>query len=252
MAVDRKQVIEWFVAPEPKMPILGVIFGLAVAFVGSKASGALIAVGAAIIGVVVAIYLSAKARYDARPSDSQMDEWLEEDLRALDRQALIKSGTDTTELVGEPVMVTGPKFWKVANARVLFRKGKDNVFRFSPVGANVINFTANQLISYSCALDISTGKPLNEGTDEYFYRDVVSVSTKTTSDTVTVNDKKIQFDAAETFQLTTSGGTSIEVVLSDAKLIEYMGGGGEIPTTRAERAIQTVRKMLREKKAGQS
>jgi hypothetical protein len=45
-----------------------------------------------------------------------------------------------------------------------------------------------------------------------------------------------------------SGGTHIDVVLRAPELIKQMGGG-EIPTTRAEKAIQTVRKMLREKKS---
>ena len=57
----------------------------------------------------------------------------------------------------------------------------------------------------------------------------------------------VQLNSAETFELTTSGGTSVEVTLKDPSLIEMMGGG-DIPTTRAEKAIQTVRKMLREKK----
>jgi hypothetical protein len=37
------------------------------------------------------------------------------------------------------------------------------------------------------------------------------------------------------------------MALRDPALIQKMGGG-EIPTTTAERAIQTIRKMLREKK----
>lgn len=57
----------------------------------------------------------------------------------------------------------------------------------------------------------------------------------------------VQMNSAETFELTTSGGTSVEVVLRDPGLIKRMGGG-DIPTTRAEKAIQTMRKMLREKK----
>jgi len=36
-------------------------------------------------------------------------------------------------------------------------------------------------------------------------------------------------------------------VLKDDSLIQKLGGG-EIPTTTAERAIQAIRKMLREKK----
>ncbi len=114
----------------------------------------------------------------------------------------------------------------------------------------VLNFAPNQLLSYQCALDLTTGKRLNESTDEYFYRDVVSVSTKTVS--VTKTSAKyglLQLNAAETFALTTSGGTSIEVILKDPKLVEMVGG--DIPTTFAEKAIQAVRKMLREKKAAQ-
>jgi hypothetical protein len=80
--------------------------------------------------------------------------------------------------------------------------------------------------------------------------DVVSVATKTESKSYQ-SDKfsAIQLNAAETFVLTTSGGTSVETILKDPKLIEMMGGG-DIPTMEAERAIQVVRKMLREKKQG--
>jgi len=104
-------------------------------------------------------------------------------------------------------------------------------------------------LAYTCVLDFTTGKALNESTDEYFYKDVVSVSTKSESRTVNIPKLgTLQLNTAETFTLTTSGGTSLSVLLRDPTLIEKMGGG-EIPTTRAEKAIQTVRKMLREKKA---
>ena len=55
-------------------------------------------------------------------------------------------------------------------------------------------------------------------------------------------------DNSEKFVLTTSGGTTLEVFLTDPKLIEKMGGG-KIPTTEAEKTISVVRKMLREKKS---
>ena len=191
-----------------------------------------------------------------RPDDAQMDAWLDEDLKVLQGKALSKSGTDPSELVGEPVVVTGLRLWDIAGAEVAFKKGKDNVLRFTPVGVTVLNFTQNQLIIYSSVLDLTTGNALNESTEEYFYRDVVSVSTKTKSMTKQLSGTgavkgglkgPLQLNAAETFELTTSGGTSVEIVLRDPTLIEKMGGG-DIPTTRAEKAIQTVRKMLREKK----
>ena len=42
-----------------------------------------------------------------------------------------------------------------------------------------MNFGQHQLLVYTCTIDITTGNTLHESADEYFYRDVVSVSTKT-------------------------------------------------------------------------
>ena len=209
-----------------------------------------------VIGIL-AIALGAYGIYSSRgakPTDQQMDEWLEKDLEGLNKKALDKVGTDESELVGEPVEITGPRFWDIGGAKIHYKRGNDKIIRFTPLEISVINFTQNQLLAYSCVYDFTTGKALNESTDEYFYKDVVSVATKSESCSVTFKSgqstKTIQLDAAETFVLTTSGGTSISVLLSDPKLIEQMVGkkGGEIPTTRAEKAIQTIRKMLREKK----
>ena len=103
-------------------------------------------------------------------------------------------------------------------------------------------------MTYEGILDLTTGNVLREGTDEYFYRDVVSASTKTRSTSFLFKGQTVQFNEAEVFSLTTSGGTSIEVFLRDPKLAQLMGGGN-IPTTEAEQAVMTVKKMLREKKA---
>ena len=131
-----------------------------------------------------------------------------------------------------------------------FRTGKDKTFRFTPVDVTIVNFTQNQALGLSAAaLDLATGNALSERTDEYFYRDVVSVSTVTESANVRVSAKQVvQAKAAETFKLTTSGGTSVKVTLSDPEFIKTVGGGGSIPKTRSDKAIQTVRKMLREKR----
>lgn len=45
--------------------------------------------------------------------------------------------------------------------------------------------------------------------------------------------------------LQSGGGTSVEIILRDPKLTKLMG---EIPTTQNEKTIQSVRKMLRDKK----
>jgi len=254
---DKRSQIKKYFKPFPRKWVVLTVIGLLVLMAGTPG----IILGLVLIGISGwAIY-----NWTQKPSDQQMDAWIEEDLKGLNSKALNKGGTDASELVGEPVMVTGPRFWRVGGAEVLFKKGKDNVLRFTPIGVSIMNFTPGQLVAYQCALDLITGNSLNEGTDEYFYKDVVSVSTQAKSVTMDAASSmaktlmsgplkglaragKLQLDAAETFVLTTSGGTSVEVVLRDPTLIKQMGGG-DIPTTKAEKAIQTVRKMLRERKS---
>lgn len=239
--MDKREQIKKYFKPFPKWAVWMIIIGLPFLY--------FYGLGLVLIGLGIWALVE---DWTKKPDDAQMDAWLEEDLREAHRKALSKTGTDASELVAEPVTVTGPRFWDTAGAEWAFKKGKDEKLRFTPVSVTVLNFTPNQLISYSAALDLTTGNALSESTDEYFYRDVVSVSTKTRSITVHGTGKGEfsgvqQLNEAETFELTTSGGTSIQVFLRDPSLIKKMGGGS-ISTSSAEKAIQPVRKMLREKK----
>jgi hypothetical protein len=262
----RDDVRRWFEIRRPDLPHGSFLLAAGIALPGLLCGGAGLAgdtdavlagllfgglfvlVGVGIAAVSWSNYSAAKRAFDNRPSDDEMDEIIARDLGELERHALDRTGTDVADLVGETVVITGPRLWDV-NAKVKWRKGGDQQIRFTPVGATVLNFTKDQVVAYACALDLYTGKPLNETTDEYFYRDIVSVATKTRSSSHKVPGiGMIQMTQAETFELTTSGGTSVEVILRDPGLVKKMGGG-EIPTTRAEKAIQTIRKLLREKKA---
>ncbi|MCL0056205.1 hypothetical protein M1N81_01325 [Dehalococcoidia bacterium] len=249
----KRKMIRNYFKKTPEWAIALIVIGAPIFLVGLAVGE----VGAIVVGILP-IAIGAYGIYSgrgAKPTDRQMDEWLEEDLKSLNKKALDKMGTDESELVGEPVEITGPRFWDIGDAKIHYKRGNDKIIRFTPLEISVINFTQNQLLAYSCVYDFTTGKALNEGTSEYFYKDVVSVATKSESRSVSFGSgkgaKTIQLDVGETFVLTTSGGTSISLLLRDPKLIKEMAGrkGGEIPTTRAEKAIQTVRKMLREKKA---
>jgi len=241
---DRASIEKYFMSKFPKWAIWLIVIGVLMLLgpVAVKVVGLVMVVGGGF-----AIYNSTQVA-----SDAEIDEWTQEDLSKLNKRSLNKLGIDPSELVGEGVIVTGPRLSNLGVAKFGFRKGKDNILRFTPVNSTLINFTKDQLLVYRCALDLLTGNPINEATDEYFYRDVVSV--QTASETVSVSLpgtalQGLQCNAAETFKLTTSGGTSVSMMLKDDSLIQKMGGG-EIPTTTAERAIQTIRKMLREKKGG--
>jgi hypothetical protein len=242
MDPKRASMNKYFMSKFPKWA-LTLIAGGALMLLGPVvAKGVGILLIAAGVG---AIYNDSKV-----VSDGEVDQWTQEDLRKLSGRSLEKMGIDPSETVADGVIITGPRLSNLGPAPFGYRKGKDNILRFTPVNATIINFTQNQLLVYRCALDLISGNPVNEATDEYFYRDVVSVQTSSETVTVSLPGKQfqgLQLNAAETFKLTTSGGTSVSMALRDPSLIEKMGGG-EIPTTTAERAIQTIRRMLREKK----
>jgi len=200
----------------------------------------------------------------ARPRDEQMDQWLSEDLKFVGVRALQKGGVDASQVVREPVVVIGPRFNARGGAFFGIRKGADQKIRFTPVDVTVINFAQHQLLTYQCAFDRTTGSPLNEGTAEYFYKDVVSAATQAQSLSFSKQDigkqvlrrvsafseaagGSVQLNQADTFTLTTSGGTSVRVVISDRAIVQALGGGS-LPTELADQAVQAVRSMLRDKK----
>ncbi len=234
----KREAIKKYFKPFPKGAVWAILIGIPLLF----------AYGLGIIPIAIGIIML--VTWNKKPTDSEMDKYIAEYLSLAKSRSLQKTSIDESELVGESVVVTGPRFWNTAGSDILFKKGKDAILRFTPINISVLHMTQNQIVSYQCCLDLTTGNYLNEATDEYFYKDVVSVATKTESKSYQ-SEKfgTIQLNEAEMFVLTTSGGNFVEIVLKDPKLIEMMGGG-DIPTTEAERAIQVVRKMLREKKQG--
>lgn len=248
MDEQNRALVRKYFRKFPRWAIFLAVIGVLLALMGSQSTSVLL------VGVAM-VALGGYGIYSAvggKPSDAQMDAWLEEDLARLRQKALSKLGVEAEDMVAEPVSVYGPRLWDAAGAEILWRKGGDGVLRFTPLNVTVINFAKDQLLSYACAYDMVAGNALSESTDEYFYRDVVSVSTGTVDRSVEIKGiGSLQLKEAEAFKLTTSGGTSIEVLIRHRELIKKLGGG-EIPTGPMEKAIQSVRKMLREKKASAS
>ena len=240
----KRNKIRNYFKPFPKWAIWMILIGVLILLVGTQVGAGAVVFGLLLAGIGGFVIYS---HGQGKATDLEMDQFLNEDLTALGKHGQNKVGLEDQELVGKTVRVTG--FARnLSGAEFDFKKGKDNILRFTPIQVTLIFFTQNQLVAYSCVFDSKTGKPLNESTEEYFYQDVVAVSTKTTS--VAINLGKlgtVQATAAEEFTLTTSGGTSISVVLRDTNLVQKMGGG-DLPTTQAEEAIQSVRRMLRDKK----
>ena len=201
-----------------------------------------------------------------RPSDESLDLWTQEDLAKVIPRALEKCQLDPGDTINDPDTITSIRLRSFGKAFFGVKRGRDHLLRFTPIHVVVINYTQYQLVIYQCALDLTTGVPLNERVDEYFYKDIVSVTTDSQVLTLprgevdekllarfpglekAMSNDKLQLKCAESFILTTSGATSVEVVLRDPVLMEALGASDcTIPTDRADKAVRAVRKMLREK-----
>ena len=236
---EKRNAIRAYFAPFPKWTLYCIGFGVLCLLPGE---GTGILFGLLLIGVS-AFVLYGRA---TRISDRELDGFRDEDLRNAAARAVQKWGIDESDQVARPVRVFGPAFG--ATSTQAAKRGSDGIIRFNPIRFAVLGFCEHQLLAYLGVLDIVTGNVLMEETEEYFYRDVVAVATKTDAVEFTHKGVLHQLNDTQTFVLTTSGGTSIRVPLRSLQWASILGGG-EMPSTQAEEAVATVRAMLRTKKS---
>ena len=155
--MTRDEVTKYF-KPFPKWAIKVILLGLALAVGGGVCGNAMenggVIAGTVVLGLLMIVgAILGIVAWTKRPADAEFDEWVEECLGQLELKALSKMGIDASELVGDAVQITGPRFWDVGNAPISWKKGEDGWARFTPMGVTILNFTENQLLAYMCALD---------------------------------------------------------------------------------------------------
>ncbi|MCB0539328.1 MAG: SdpI family protein [Bacteroidetes bacterium] len=248
----RTQIREYFDAPKPKFPVKWLLIGIAAIVIGavigqSTITLIFIVAGLLVGGIPIFSYMKAKKRYEARPSDSQMDAWLEEGFKEITPIGLKKLGFDTDEIMGEEIVISGPVLWQpngVPREDIRWIVGKDGVARFSIYDVSIFYITEKGIGIYRSFYNFVKNVTLNDSTDEYFYKNITRVGTKEKSSNHTLPDGQ-KLVSSEVFNLDVAGNSEIEIVLTDPAIEKFTGG--TIPTSRAEKAVQTIKKLVREK-----
>ena len=148
-------------------------------------------------------------------------------------------------------MITGPILWSiygVDDKDLVWREGKDEIVRFGVYRVSVVHFTDRHLGAYACDYNFLKDVVLNETTDEYHYQDVVSVSTKELATSYTLPSRQ-KLTSAKMFRISVSSGEAIEIVVGLSELDDDWGEL-KLPGTETDRAIASIRSMLRDKKGG--
>lgn len=248
--MDRSIIKKYF-KKFPKWTLLFILIGVLAFLEGvSGESGGVIALGLLLAAVGIAVLV---LYFKGKPTDAQFDSVLNEDLKSVQREALSKLGIDESELLRiDPDIVVGYEFGR-KDCFFGIKKGKDDVIRYTPQSVLVLNYTQNQVLTYRCVLDLDTGKFLSAQTEEFFYKDIVSVKTKSEDQELSfkVKGKMKKFKGnSEVFCLTNSGGESLTIPFASSAITDYLGEDGTLPSKEmAEKALSNIRRMLRDKKA---
>lgn len=192
--------------------------------------------GAALVGLLLA-GLGAFLIYRqvaGRPTDADIDRQVRTVLDELPERALKKLALDPDEVeLIDPIIVGGHP---LGSRGIRVKIGKDGRFRSSSVEGIAIYFAEQELHAYKYQVSLIKKNETSDRTDVYFYRDVVSVSTRSYSTSVPVvgeaNPKTLN---TEVFTLTTSGGTTVECSMDAADRV-------------ASDNIQGARQLVRDKK----
>ncbi len=187
-------------------------------------------------------------RYFSVPDDESVDAWLADDISRLVRQSYDKVGISPSEKMPEPLVIISPVYWftrGIGFEELGMRKGKDKMLRFSVYHIAVFHLDEYILAFYRCDYNFLRGASLNEATNEYHYKDVVSVATVEASSNFRLPDGQ-KFVHFQEFRLSVASGESIRVTLNPQLLTN--AHRAKLPPSGADRAVSVIRNMLRAKK----
>lgn len=177
-----------------------------------------------------------------RPSDEEYDAAVRAKVGDVKARALAKLGMDESELnMIEPIWFWGPSPKAPDGKGSHIKKGKDGEYRTSSYNAVAVFFSENQVFIYQRIWSMVNDNQ-KETVEEYFYKDVVSVSTASESTSFTEMQGKKEVSTTvnfEEFRLRTTGGDAAQA------------GVDRKAAPEIERQIQGMKNLVRDKKMSQ-
>lgn len=199
--IERSLVKRYFVGKKQIGPIITMIIGLITLIVGANSGGFAAGLGIAAIIAGVIWFLFNKFAVDTR-AEAEVDKARALEISLAKQRAYQKLNIiDEQVKQVEPVVVSGRGFepesptTQILNVSkgifgffkkrlinksddpiLMDRIGSDNTYRSSLISVTVFMFGDQQLYIYYSYVDLTTGLVYSEGTHEFFYSDICSLS----------------------------------------------------------------------------
>lgn len=187
-----------------------------------------------VVGVVLIVLAAAFIAFQlmGRSSSAALDAQCREQLAGIKEKALRKLGIDEDDVKeASPIFFDGYVFGDKYQTKV---KKEGDVWRSSLYQGTAIFFSGDQVYFYTYTFSLFE-EDKTEATQEYFYTDIVSVATQSTSYKFREPGKnKDTLINYEYFTLTTSGGTEMNAFFRDLKDVE--------------KSVNGMKQLVREKK----
>ncbi|MBW4625224.1 MAG: hypothetical protein KME49_06900 [Brasilonema octagenarum HA4186-MV1] len=187
-------------------------------------------------------YKNDYAQAEPKPSDEQIDEWMDDDIANIIEESLIKLDLEDGDYNANPLYIGGP-----ANLdKTRYALGEDGKIRYSHLNVLIVYLTDHNILTYECVHTLIHGHTLSDITQEFPYKEITNLQIKTVNKKISfVNGNKDFVDGIHQFALYTSGANVIKVTYSFSHNIDQQG---ELVTIGSEETIKAVRKKLEEYK----
>lgn len=198
------------------------------------------------------------------PKDSQVDDWLDEDIENLKTKAIEKVNLQSSDLENEVLSIVGFRLGDLGGAKLAHKVGRDGELRVTPVVISIIMTTQHKLAIYQCLFDRLQHKVLNQMTYNCFYEKIASYGTQTISikvDPKQLNrrqlerlgnykekldkDGKLDINNVELFELRLAGDT-FRIDLPDPALVPGLDEQ-HVVKGEAERTIALLSRIIDDK-----
>lgn len=180
---------------------------------------------------------------EPKPSDEQIDEWMENDIEKIVKEAIIKLDLQDEDVKAKPFMIGGPASQL---KETKYASGKDEKTRYSHFEILVVFLTDYHVAAYQSINSMEIGQPLTDKTQEFPYKEITNLGTETVKhEFYLINGKSIKENGLQAFILATSGANLINIGYRFARNIDSQG---ELIKIGGEHTISAIRKKLQDYK----
>jgi hypothetical protein len=171
---------------------------------------------------------------EPKPSDSQIEQWMNEDIEKITREALRRLDLENDDCSKEPWKIGGPSALKDTRYKV----GQDGKTRYSHFNILVVFLTKYHVATYQCNHGLEYGQTLSDRTQEFPYKEITNLGTQIVKKLIhLIGDQVESENGMHEFFLATSGANIIQVAYEFARNTDHKG---DLYKTRLSKSLNAI------------